>query len=290
MLLRPSPLSPSTRHLPLILAALFLMFFNGLNISLERLGETARAQGTTGLIYMNGKQAPQNSPGSNDIAAKAAAAGIKVIVPSMPWGRGAWESIAVTPDQVFDTIDGYVRQLKAEGVQRVVVGGQSLGANIALAYAVARPGAVAGVVMAAPGHSPQASYARNAAVKDKVDQACRLAGAGQGAQPFSGPDENQGNSVLMSTTAAVYCGWLHPGGRASMPVNAAQVPASLPVLVVIGSKDPSFGYTEANIYRPAAKNPFSKYIAVEGGTHGNTDYAASQRIVDWIKGLPGGTP
>lgn len=286
MVLRMSPLSPSRRHLLLPAIAFLLLFFNGLNVSIERIGETVHAQGTTGLVYMNGKQGPQNTPGSNDIAARAAAAGIPVVVPAMPWGRGRWESIAVAPEQAFDLIDGAVAQLKAQGVQRVVVGGQSLGANIALAYAVARPGAVAGVVMASPGHNPQASYGRNATVKADVDQACRLANAGQGGQPFSGADENQGNSVRLSTTAGVYCAWLNPRGRASMPVNAAQVPASLPVLVVIGTKDPSFGFTEANIYWPASKNPYSRYIAVEGGTHGNTDYAASQRIVDWIKGLP----
>lgn len=98
---------------------------------------SAAAQGAIGLIYMNGKQGPTNSAGSNDIAAKAAAAGIKVIVPSMPWGRGGWEKISVTPDEVFGMIDGYANQLRAQGAQRIVVGGQSLGANVALSYAVA---------------------------------------------------------------------------------------------------------------------------------------------------------
>ena len=50
---------------------------------------TAEAQGAIGLIYMNGKQAPTNTAGSNDIASKGASAGIKVVVPSMPGDRAA---------------------------------------------------------------------------------------------------------------------------------------------------------------------------------------------------------
>lgn len=157
---------------------------------------SAAAQGAIGLIYMNGKQGPTNSAGSNDIAAKAAAAGIKVIVPSM------------------------------------------------------------------------------------------LAASGQGNQPFSGQDENQGNSVRVSTTATVYCAWMNPRGRASMPVQARELPASIPLMVIIGTKDSSFGFTEANIYKPATKNPYSKYLVIDGGDHRNTDHSASQRIVDWIKSLP----
>jgi pimeloyl-ACP methyl ester carboxylesterase len=245
----------------------------------------AAAQGAVGLIYMNGKQGPTNSAGSNDIASKAQSAGMKVVVPSMPWGTGGWEKISVTPEQVFAMIDGYANQLRAQGAQRIVIGGQSLGANVALSYAVSRRN-VAGVVMAAPGHNPFGSYSRNAAIKENIEQACQLAKAGQGNQSFTGLDENQGNSVRVSTTAAVYCGWMNPRGLASMPVQARELPANIPVMVIIGTKDPSFGFTENNIYKPAAKNPYSKYVVIDGGEHRNTDHAASQRIVDWIKGLP----
>lgn len=244
----------------------------------------AEAQGTVGLIYLHGKQGRAETPGSGDIASKAQSAGMKVIVPSMPWAGGGWEKINVTPEQVFAMIDGYANQLRAQGAQRIVIGGQSLGANVALSYAVARQN-VAGVVMAAPGHNPFGSYSRNASIKSNIEQACQLAKSGQGHQSFTGLDENQGNSVRISTTAAVYCAWMNPSGLASMPVQAKELPASIPVMVVIGTGDPSFGFTEHNIYKPAAKNPYSKYVVVNGD-HRNTDHAASQRIVDWIKGLP----
>ena len=248
------------------------------------LAAPAAAQGTVGVILMHGKQSSPNTAGLRDIASKAQAAGMKVVVPSMPWGSGGWEKINVTPDQVFAMIDGYASQLRAQGAQRIVVGGQSLGANVALGYAVARQN-VAGVVMAAPGHSPVGSY-RNPAIKDSIDQAAQLVKSGQAGQPFSGLDENQGSSIRMSTTAGVYAAWLNPRGQVSMPVQAPLLPASIPVMVIIGTKDPGYGYMENSVYKPAAKNPYSKFLVIDGGDHRNTDQAASQRIVDWIKGLP----
>ncbi|MSP75372.1 MAG: alpha/beta fold hydrolase [Rhodospirillaceae bacterium] len=246
----------------------------------------AQAGGTLGVILMHGKQAsPGKSAGLRDIASKLEGAGMKAVVPLMPWSEGGWEKISVTPGQVFDMIDGYAAQLRAQGAQRIVVAGQSLGANMALAYAVSRQN-VAGVVMAAPGHNPANSYRTNPAIKEAIDRAAGLAQSGQRDQPFSGGDDNQGSSIRLSTTAGVYISWMSPRGAASMTAQAPLLPASIPLMLIIGTKDPAYSMAEGMIYRPAAKNPYSKYLVVEAG-HRDTDFAASQRIVDWIKGLPG---
>jgi len=245
----------------------------------------AQAGGTLGVILMHGKQSSNRAPGLRDIASKAESAGMKAVVPLMPWSDSGWEKISVTPEQVFAMIDGYAAQLRGQGAQRIVVGGQSLGANMALAYAVSRQN-VAGVVMAAPGHNPANSYRGNPAIKEAIDRAASLAQSGQRDQPFSGGDDNQGSSIRLSTTAGVYISWMSPRGAASMTAQAPLLPASIPVMLIIGTKDPSYGMAENAIYKPAAKNPYSKYLVVEAD-HKNTDHAASQRIVDWIKGLPG---
>lgn len=245
----------------------------------------AQAGGTLGVILMHGKQAsPGKAAGLRDIASKAESAGMKVVVPSMPWSEGAWEKINVTPEQVFGMIDGYASQLRGQGAQRIVVGGQSLGANMALAYAVSRQN-VAGVVMAAPGHAPGFHYGNNPKIKDAIDRAAALTQSGQGGQAFTGLDDNQGSNFNLVTTAGVYIAWMSPRGQASMQAQAPLLPASIPVMVIIGTKDPAFRSAEAGIYKPAAKNPYSKYLVVEA-SHRDTDFAASQRIVDWIKGLP----
>src|SRR4029079_18971433 len=112
-----------------------------------------------------------------------------------------------------------------------------------------------------------------------------LVKAGQGGQPFSGPDSNQGSSITLTTTAAAYLSWMSPHGKAQMENEAPRLPASIPLLLVVAEKDPSFGRAKGAIYDPAAKNPYSKYVAV-GGDHFRTPFAGSKQIVDWINGLP----
>ena len=246
----------------------------------------ARAQETLGIILMHGKQgsAHDGRSGLPSLAASLQGAGHKVIVPSMPWSAGAWESIHVTIEQVFDLIDGHAAQLRSQGASRIVVGGHSLGANVALSYAVER-GNVAGVVMAGPGHNPGGLYRFSEAFRKSLDHAVELVKAGQGGQSFTGTDNNQGNSVTVSTTAAVYVSWMNPRGKASMHAEAPRLPAGIPLFMVIGEKDPAFTYAKSAWYDPAAKNPYSKYVTV-GGDHFTTPFAASKQIVEWIDGLP----
>jgi pimeloyl-ACP methyl ester carboxylesterase len=164
-------------------------------------------------------------------------------------------------------------------------GGSAASIVSAAHYSITVGQNVAGVVMAAPGHSPGGSYRNSPSIREAVDRAGQFWQSGQGNQSFSGGDDNQRSSIELSTTADVYASGMNPRGKASMPVQAALLPAGIPVMVVVGTKDPSYGFTEANIYKPAAKNPYSKYLVVEAD-HRTTDFAASQRIVDWIKGLP----
>jgi pimeloyl-ACP methyl ester carboxylesterase len=244
-----------------------------------------RAQERLGVILMHGKHsAPtDNRSGLPSIASSLESKGYKMIVPVMPWGPGGWEKIGLTVEDVFGLIDGYAATLRSQDAQRIVVGGHSLGANIALSYAVER-GGVAGVVMASPGHSPGRLY-RSESGRKAIDRAAELVKAGQGGQSFTGPDNNQGQSLTMSTTAAVYASWLNPRGKASMDSQAPRLPATLPLLLVIGKKDPAFGRAKGAFYDPAAKNPYSKYVVV-GTDHVQTPFAASKQIVDWIVGLP----
>jgi pimeloyl-ACP methyl ester carboxylesterase len=249
------------------------------------LAPSVRAQDRIGVIFLHGKQGtPQQTQGLGVITSSLESAGAKVVTPSMPWSMGAWEGIKVTVEQVFAQLDGQVAALRGQGAGRIVIGGHSLGANVALAYAVQR-GNLAGLVMAAPGHQPGGGYRRNASIRAAVDRARALVEQGRGNDPFSGPDDNQGRSVTLSTTAAVYYSWMNPTGLAAMDVQAPRLPATTPLLLVIGRKDPFFERAESLVYKPAAKNPYSQYIVVEAD-HVQTPFAASKRISDWIIGLP----
>jgi len=244
----------------------------------------AQAGGTLGVVLLHGKQSRPNTPGLNDISARLSSIGARVLVPAMPWEGQGWERIAVTVDQVHAMIDGFVGQLRGQGAQRIVIGGQSLGANMALSYAVARQN-VAACVMLAPGHSPGYVYRTYSDVPGLLDKAAAMISAGQGNQPFRGTDDNQGTKLTLNTTAAAYASWMNPRGPAAMQAQAPLLPASIPLLMVMGKQDPAFNFNEANVYKPAAKNPYSKYIVVNAG-HRDTDFAAAAQVVSWIGGLP----
>lgn len=245
----------------------------------------SQAGGTLGVLLLHGKQSRPGTPGLNDISSKLSGIGARVLVPSMPWEGQGWERISVTVDQVHAMIDGFVAQLRGQGAQRIVVGGQSLGANMALSYTVARQN-VAACVMLAPGHSPAYVFRTYSDVAGLLEKARAMVNSGQGNQPLRGTDDNQGSKLSLNTTAAAYLSWLSPRGQAAMNVQAPLLPANIPLLMVMGRQDPAFNYNEANIYKPAAKNPYSKYIVVNAG-HRDTDFAASAQVVSWIGGLPG---
>jgi esterase/lipase len=249
------------------------------------MGSPARAQGDIGVVLMHGKQGTAGKPpGMADIAGKLRAAGIKVTTPEMPWAGGRWERIDVTVEQVFDQIDGAIAQLKAQGARRIVVGGHSLGGNIALSYAVARRN-VAGVVMLSPGHAPGFFYSRSAEFRSALEKARAMVQAGQGNESFSGPDDNQGRTFTVSTTAQIYASWMSPMGLANMTRQAPNLPSTIPVLVTMGKSENALANTQAQIYQPAARHPYSQFIAVNGDHLGAVDSAASDAVA-WIKGLP----
>lgn len=253
--------------------------------ALALIGAPARAQSDIGVVLMHGKQSfPGQPPGLLQLADRLRELGVKVLTPQMPWSTGRWEHIDVSVEQVYAQIDGYVAQLKAQGARRIVMAGHSLGGNMALSYAVAR-GDVAGVVMLSPGHAPGFFYARSSSFRDALGKAHAMVEAGQGGQPFSGPDDNQGNEFTVSTTAAIYLSWMSPRGQASMPQQAPLLSAATPVMVVMGKSEKALSNTESAIYKPAGKNSYSVFLAVSGD-HRSATEAATIDVVDWIKNLP----
>ena len=245
----------------------------------------ALAQSPLGIIVLHGKQGtPTGNQGLSVIASNLQSAGHKVVQPAMPWGRGSWESINVTVEDMLGLLDAQAAQLRAQGAGRIVVIGHSLGAAVGLAYAVER-GNLAGLVMLAPGHNPAGAYRSNDKIRVDVDRARQLVEQGKGNETINAADNNQGSNITMSVRAAVYYSWQNPNGIASMPVEAPRMPAATPLLMVLGEKDPAYGRAEGQLYRPAAKNPYSKYVT-NGANHFETPMAATKVVTDWVLGLP----
>jgi pimeloyl-ACP methyl ester carboxylesterase len=202
----------------------------------------------------------------------------------MPWNDTGWTHIAVDVPGALAMLDGSVAALKARGARHIVIGGHSLGATVALAYAVTRSD-VAGLVMAAPGHRPAALARQDRRTMAALQEARGLVASGRGRQPFVGPDGIQGASLTLSTDAAHYLSWMDPEGLAAMEVQAPRLSSAIPLLMVISRRDPFYAEAQASVYGPAARHPYSRYLTI-GADHSTTPMAAAAAIQNWIEGLP----
>ena len=231
-----------------------------------------------GVVLMHGKGgAPGGLIGS--AAASLRAAGAKVIMPEMPWSRA--RSYDAGYEQAMTEIDRAVAQLKAQGTSRIVVAGQSFGANAAIGYAARRAG-LAAVVALAPGHVPERTFFAQR-VAPSVAKAKQLIAEGKGDVAGTFADQNQGKTFDVRATPKVYVSYFDPNGPAPMPKNAAAM-KPVPFLWVIGRDDPLFAAGRDYAFNRAPKHPKSKYLEVNA-RHENTPDVAKDAVVAWLKSL-----
>jgi pimeloyl-ACP methyl ester carboxylesterase len=232
----------------------------------------------TGVVLMHGKGGRAGSL-LTDLAAALRKEGALVVTPEMPWARGRIYDASYA--QAMAQIDALAADLRKRGAKKIVIAGQSLGANAAIGYGV-RHGDIAAVVAIAPGHNPQAPVVLKHAASS-VQAAKKLVASGRGDQVESFTDFDQGHDVTVRATAKVYLSYLDPDGPANMNRNAAAM-KPVPFLVAVGRQDRLYRFVRPRIYRPAAKNPKSKFVEVDGG-HKDTGRLAVVPIVAWLKSL-----
>jgi pimeloyl-ACP methyl ester carboxylesterase len=262
--------------------ACFLLFI-GMCVGWPSAAVHAQALKGIGVVMMHGKG---GAPGglTGPLEAALSSGGAAVVAPRMPWhgSRGRPEGYTESHQQALGKIDRAVAELKSRGASRIVVAGQSFGANMALAYAAKRGKGLAGVIVMAPGHTPELpGFMR--LVQPGVAKARELVAAGRGDTVVSLPDINQGATFQVPAKAAAYLSFFDPDGPAVMPRNAAAMP-SLPLLWVIGRSDPLFSRGESYAYARAPKHAKSRYVIVDAD-HRNTPTAARQAVIDWLKAL-----
>jgi pimeloyl-ACP methyl ester carboxylesterase len=244
---------------------------------LALLAPTARSAETVGVVLLHGKWAP--SPATFDaLDAGLEHAGYRVRMPLMPWSSERLYDSSF--EDALNEIDQAVAALKQAGATRIAVGGQSLGANAALAYGARHPGLLA-ILAISPGHRPEDG--RNPATADSLARARTMLAAGQGNQKASFVDLNQGRTRSIDMTAAIYLSYWDPRGAAVMPASAAKL--SAPLLWIIGSNDLLAARGAAYAYDKAPPDPRSRYIVVEGGEHTTVAKSAADQIVAWLNGV-----
>ncbi len=237
--------------------------------------------------------------------------------------RGVMRELNRTVPEMVAEIGRHVETLREKGATHIVLGGHSLGAGMALAYVAhvahvahaahaaqapqasgdapvpstepAKPGGandsistpapppIAGLMLLAPGHTPD-TWGRVSAMSLGVLQARALVDAGRGREMDSYLDINQGRQSWIRASAQAYLSLYDPEGPAVMPLNAARVPADLPVLVIIGDRDPLFRAGRRYLFDRLPAHAQSSYVEVKAG-HVDTPDVGSEAAVKWLAGL-----
>lgn len=241
----------------------------------------AAAADKIGVVLMHGKGGtakPQSPIGP--LIAKLQGAGFLVDAPDMPWSRSRF--LDKDYPGAMAEIDAAIARLKKRGATKIVVGGQSIGANAAIGYGAQREG-LAGIMALAPGHVPDLPLYQNA-VKHDFRRAKELVDKGQGEAAAGFADNNQGQITQVRIKPRIYWSWYDPEGAATMPLNAAKLKPGTPLLWVIGRQDVLLVRGKGYVFDRAPANPKSLYLEVAGGHRDTPEIAASQ-ILNWLRSL-----
>lgn len=259
-------------------------FLAGSGLLLSTSPAWAQTAPKVGVLLMHGKNPgnPQD-PSLQPLKTALERQGWDVLLPDMPWSRSRY--LEGNWDMVMSEMATHVKTLKDKGAQKVVLMGHSMGVPAAMSHA-ARGGMADALVLMAPGHIP-AGYYNNPffkPVRDSIDEARAKVAAGKGDETERFQDNNQGRQQTIIATARNYLSYFDPQSDADMSVTAPRVPASLPVLTVIGEKDPLFPNVRRYYVDRLPKNPQSQLMEVSGG-HLDTPRVAADAIVSWVKSV-----
>jgi pimeloyl-ACP methyl ester carboxylesterase len=248
----------------------------------------AQAQQKIGVVLMHGKLglplgvSDNRKPGvAVRLIEALKGAGYLVAAPEMCWSRR--RSFDKPRDQCLAELDQTIAALKSQGATAIVVGGESLGGNAAIAYGASHAGLL-GVIGLAPADDPQRK-ARRPEIAAAVARAQLLVASGKGDAPDVFADVNTGAqgsfTMAVNTTARIYLSFFDPNSAAIAP-NVAALKA--PLLWVAGSADPTQRDSEGAYFQHAPANPLNRYVTVQAN-HLATPDAGSGAVLAWLAAL-----
>jgi len=248
----------------------------------------AAAEDKMGVLLMHGKQGgSQHDSSLNSLHGKLQASGFLVIKPEMPWSLnrfidGDW-------NLAMSEIHAHVQKLKEMGAKKIALVGHSLGSPAAMSYAARNPDEVNALGLLAPGHVPlyyslciPYSPIKQCGVKEGVEKARKELETGNGDKKQPQVDINQGRRNAVWMTSRDYLSYFEPTSDAEMAVTAPKIPASVPVLWVIGDRDYLIREGRQYVFDKLPSNSKSQYLEVSGN-HASTPAVASDHIVQWLK-------
>lgn len=234
-----------------------------------------------GVVLLHGKWGTPQSPYLQPVAQKLGS-DCQVKLLEMPWSRNRLydRPYADALLQIREAVAAF----RQSGVQWVAVGGQSFGANAALAY-MAQIGDADAALPLAPGHVPEYFY-QMPDVRRSVDAARQWVEAGQGDTLVEMTDINQGQRRPIKTSANALWSYFNPQGWGNMRLSAAAFRKPVPVFWAIGTQDPLHGSGSAEMYQKLPAHPDSLYLVVQAN-HANTPEVASDALLAWVKARTG---
>lgn len=235
-------------------------------------------ENTIGIVFMHGKW---GSPDKRivELVDALKAEGYLVEAPRLPWA-GAREYDA-DMGQAMAEVDKVVAGLRAKGARKILVGGQSMGANAALHYAGRTQ--VDGVIIVALGHFPEGAKTQDV-TRASLRRAKKMVSEGKGQERGSFEDFNTGNRrKTVSCSARNYLSYFDPDGPMNAANNAAKVKPGTPVLWVDPSQEELGPKRQGQAaYERLPESPASKRVEVDA-EHMNAPAAAIKEVSAWLK-------
>jgi pimeloyl-ACP methyl ester carboxylesterase len=204
-------------------------------------------------------------------------AGFRVVLPEMPWSMT--HPYDRSFEEALDAVAGADANLRAQGAERVVVVGHSLGGAAAIGFGAVR-GGVDGIVALAASPDP-GSLVQERDRADSVAKAEAMVAAGQANEMAAFKDINMQYQGVVRTTAAHYLSFYSPEGKMSLHRNLADWPPGLPLLWIDGSDEARRQGRERMVRSRLRPEPLTRYLVVSAGHAGVAD-AAADLVVAWI--------
>jgi len=234
------------------------------------------APSEVGVVLMHGKWgSPQ---GMLPLARDLESQGYLVSNAEMAWsGRRLYD---VDYPAALKEVEAQVKQLRAKGAKRVVVAGQSMGANAAVAYASSGFD-LDGLVVMAPGHFPEGRMGSR--LRPSLDRARSMVAANQGAGSESFDDVNQGRQRSIRIAAGIYVSYFDPDGLGAITKNIKKLSKPVPVLLVIGTQDGFYPESKA-MFDSAPAHAGSRYVTLEVD-HFQMPKVVKDELLKWLDSL-----
>jgi esterase/lipase len=234
------------------------------------------ASSEVGVVLMHGKWGAPQSMAS--LASELGSRGYLVSNAEMPWsGRRLYD---VDYAGALKEIEQQVHDLRSKAAKRIVVAGQSMGANAAVAYA-SSGFPLDALVILSPGHFPELGMGKR--LRGSIEKAMSMVAANRGSELDTFDDLNQGKQRSLKMAAATYVSYFDPDGLGAMTKNIRKIPQPVPVFMAIGKTDPFFSESKA-LFDSAPAHTASRYVALDTD-HSSMPKVVGAELIKWLDSL-----